>query len=272
MTNSIIIQHQDGTSYDLDQCDFKVVSYDPPNINYNHSFTNISDDLPTLTQTTIQQMTIPLVVELQAHDYYDYELQVLKLRQIFKSNQYFYVINSRIPFLRYKVVAQSFDIKRLSNFYYSQNITINLIAIDGCAETLGVTSDSTFISDLNSWGIGENIPTKQISYSFSCNNFTFYNLGLLDLKAESRPVLMKINATADNLKITNKTTNQIWQLNTHIDSNNELDLNGVKPVYNGQNLYANTNHAYLDFVSGANEIEIDNASNLKITFETRFYF
>lgn len=272
MTDSIIIQRQDGTKYDLDQCDFKVISFDPPFFNYNHSFTNISDDIPTLTQTTMQQMTIPLVIELHANDYYDYELQVLKLRQIFTSNEYFYIINSRIPFLRYKVVAQAFDIKRLSNFYYTQSITINLIAIDGCAETLGVTSDSTFTKDLSSWGLGENIPTKTISYTFNSNVFTFYNLGLLTLKADSRPVLMKINATADNLQIINKTTNQTWQLNHHIDSNNELDLNGVKPVYQGQNLYSSTNHGYLDFVSGANDIEISNASNLTITFETRFYF
>lgn len=269
---SIIVQQSDGTSYDLDECDFKVISFDPPQTAFTHSFQQIMDNKPTLTQTTVQQATIPLVLMIRAHDFEDYELQVMKLRKVFSSFEPFYVINSRIPYIRYKVVAQGFEIKRLSNFYFSQNVTINLEMVDGCAETVGVTSDNAFVDDLNSWGFGENVPNEKLTYTFTANGFSFWNLGTIPLNADSRPPLIKINADSDKLTIVNHTTNQTWQLNQKITHDKELDLTGMKPVYDGQNVFSKTNHAYLDFAVGENKIEIQNASNLKVVFETRFYF
>ena len=272
LLSSIIIQQSDGNSYDLDDNDFKVVSFDPPQIAYNHNFQQIYTDRPMLSQTTVQQATIPLMLMIRAEDYGDYELQVIKLKKIFSSYQPFYVINSRIPYIRYKVVAQGFDIKRLDNFYFSQNVTINLLMVDGCGETVGMTSDKSFVDDISSWGYGENIPSTSLKYSFSENKFSFWNLGNIPLKADSRPVLIKFKGNANNLKIINHTTNQTWQLNSQITSDKELDITGMKPVYNGSNLFANTNHAYLDFAVGENKIEVQNASNFNISFETRFYY
>lgn len=269
---SIIVQQTDGTSYDLDDCDFKVISFDPPNTAYNHSFQMIYTDRPTLTQTAINQATIPLVLMIRANDYEDYELQVMKIRKIFSSFKPFYVVNSRVPYIRYKVVAQSFDIERLSNFYFSQNLTINLDMIDGCGETVGLTTDNTFVNDLNSWGFGENIPSTPLTYKFSDSTFSFWNLGNFPLKADSRPVMIRFNGNANNLAIINHTTGQEWQLNQSISSDKELLISGMKPVYDGNNVFSSTNHAYLDFETGENKIEIQNASDFNITFETRFYF
>lgn len=269
---SIIVQQSDGTNYDLDDCGFKVISFDPPNTAYNHASQTIYADRPTLTQTTINQATIPLVLMIKANDYEDYELQVMKLRKVFSSFKPFYVINSRVPYIRYKVVAQAFEIKRLSNFYFSQNLTINLVMVDGCSETVGITSDDTFVDDLSSWGFGENIPTTPLKYQFKEKMFSFWNLGNFDLKADSRPVLIRFKGSANNLKIINHTTNQEWQLNQNISGDKELLISGMKPVYDGNNVFKNTNHAYLDFVSGENQIEIQNAGDFTITFETRFYY
>lgn len=269
---SIIVQQTDGASYDLDDCDFKVISFDPPNTAYNHSFQTIYTDKPTLTQTAINQATIPLVLMIRANDYEDYELQVMKIRKIFSSFKPFYVINSRVPYIRYKVVAQSFDIKRLSNFYFSQNLTINLNMIDGCGETVGLTTDNTFVNELNSWGFGENVPSTPLTYKFSSNTFSFWNLGNFPLRADSRPVMIRFNGNANNLAIINHTTGQEWQLNQSISSDKELLISGMKPVYDGNNVFSSTNHAYLDFETGENKIEIQNANDFNITFETRFYF
>lgn len=269
---SIIIQQSDGTSYDLDECDFKVISFDPPQTAFTHTFQQIMTDKPTLTQTTVQQANIPLVLMIRANDWEDYELQVMKLRKVFSSFEPFYVINSRVLYIRYKVIAQGFEIKRLSNFYFSQNITINLQMVDGCAETVGMTSDQAFVDDLNSWGFGENVPNEKLTYSFTSNMFSFWNLGNIPLKADSRPPLIKINADSKNLTIINHTTGQTWQLSKEISHDKELDLTGMKPVYDGQNVFSNSNHAYLDFAVGENEIEIQNANNLKVIFETRFYY
>lgn len=269
---SIIIQQSDGTTYDLDEHDFKVISFDPPQTAFNHSFQTIYDYKPTLTQTIVNQATIPLVLMIRANDWEDYELQVIKLKKIFSSFKPFYVINSRIPYLRYKVVAQAFEIKRLSNFYFSQNLTINLEMIDGCAETVGLTSDQTFINDLSSWGYGENMPTTPLNYTFDSNSFSFWNLGNIPLRAESHSVLIRFKGNANDLKIINHTTGQEWELKKQISKDKELDITGMKPVYDNSNVFADTNHAYLDFEVGENKIEIQNANDFKATFETRFYY
>lgn len=269
---SIIIQQSDGMSYDLDECGFRVISFDPPQTAFNHSFTTIYNNKPTLTQTVVNQATIPLTLMIKACDYEDYELQVIKLKKVFSSFKPFYVINSRVPYIRYKVLAQAFDIKRLNNFYYSQTITINLLTVDGCGESVGLTSNQSFVNDLNSWGFGENIPSTELSYHFTQNSFTFWNLGNIPLMADSHPVLMKIKANANNLEIINHTTGQTWQLNKQISKDKELDITGMKPIYDGNNVFSNTNHSYLDFEVGSNQIEIKNASDLDITFETRFYY
>ncbi|MGJ3844005.1 phage tail family protein, partial [Lactiplantibacillus plantarum] len=59
--SSIVIQKMDGTIYDLDKLGIHVISFDPPGSNYQHTFTQMSEYSTVLTDTQMQQTTIPLV-------------------------------------------------------------------------------------------------------------------------------------------------------------------------------------------------------------------
>lgn len=49
-------------------------------------------------------------------------------------------------------------------------------------------------------------------------------------------------------------------------------INGIMPLVNAQQAYKDSNHGYLDFAIGENQIHIDGASNFDVKFDTRFYY
>lgn len=148
----IIIQRRDGTIYDLEKEGIKVINFDPPSANFQHTYNQIGKFGAELVDTQIQQMSIPLTFDVTARDNYDYELQRLKVLRIFSSTEPFYVINMRTPFLRWKVVADSFTYPRLGNFWKAKNVAINLVCYDGLAESTATTLDP-FTFDGGTYGI-----------------------------------------------------------------------------------------------------------------------
>lgn len=275
MSESILIQRQDGSSYNLDDLDIRVISFDPPAPNYQHTFTQIHDHRATLTNTQVQQTTAPLVVQVKGQNIYDYELMRQRVLNIFSSYESFYVINMRIPTIRWKVRAEAFEFPRLSNYWSTQPITINLVYGEGFAESVLSTEDTNFTVPDNklSWGLGLP-PDIDISYKFSnTNNFDIWNLGHIPLYSDERPVLYTFRGNSNNkLSIRNKTTGQVFEFNRNLTSGNKLELYGMRPVVDGTSAFKDGNHAYLDLAVGKNEFEISGASNWTLTVSTRFYY
>lgn len=274
MTESILIEHLDGTTYNLDDLDIRVISFDPPSPAYQHTFTQIHRLKATRTGTQIQQTTIPLVVQVRAHDIYDYELMRQRVLRIFAGYEEFYVINMRMPMIRWKVVADTFSYPRLNNFWFTQPITINLISEDGLAESVSMTSEDNFTKFDNKWGLGMNLPKDvDYAYKFSTNNFDIYNLGNIPLMADERPVLFEFQGTvANNLTITNTTTGQTFVYNKGLKKSDKLQIYGMKPVLNNQLVFQNCNHEFLDLNVGKNSFTISGATDFSFSVSTHFYY
>lgn len=275
MSESILIQRLDGTTYNLDDLDIRVISFDPPSPNYQHTYTQIHEHKATLTDTQVQQTTAPLVVQVKGQNIYDYELMRQRILKIFSSYESFYVINMRIPSIRWKVRAEAFEIPRLNNFWSTQPITINLDYGEGFAESVLSTESTNFTLPDNklSWGLGLP-PDVDISYKFSnVNNFDIWNLGHIPLLADERPVLYTFRGnTTGKLTLTNKTTNQTFELNRSLTSGSKLELYGMRPVVDGMSAFKDGNHAFLDLAVGKNQFSISGVSNWTLTVSTRFYY
>lgn len=275
MSESILIQRLDGTTYNLDDLDIRVISFDPPSPNYQFTYTQIYERKATLTDTQIQQTTAPLVVQVKAKNVYDYELMRQRVMKIFASYEDFYVINMRIPTIRWRVRAEAFEFPRLSNYWFTQPITINLVYGEGFAESVFTTADNNFIVPSPAVGFGLNIPSdRDISYKFTNTNvFDVWNLGNIPLYADERPVLF--NFTGDvvtKLVIKNKTTNQEFEFNKSLSSSQKLQIYGMKPILDGVSAYQNCNHEFLDLAVGKNEFEVIGANNWSLNINTRFYY
>jgi hypothetical protein len=271
--STILIERQDGTIYNLGKMGFGVVSFNPPSANWQHTWQQVGKYHASLTNSEVQQTTIPLVLDAFATDNYDMELQRLMLRQIFMSDEYFYVISMRTPYLRWKCVAEAFDITQLDNYHKLKSVSISLLCIDGFAESTA-TTQTPFTYDAESWGIGENLPNgTDLDYTFTTPSFKVYNASIIPLRAEEHPVTIAFSGVvASSLSIENVTTGQTFTLSRALTASDSLILKGLVPIVNGSQDYGASNHAYLDLAVGWNEFKITGASNFTISFDTHFYY
>lgn len=267
--STIIIQRLDDTQYDLDALGFRVKQFNIPLNNYSYAYQQIGKYGSMRTDSYQQYLVIPLILTITAEDINDYNLQLFELRRILRSDEDFYVINSAMPYMRWKCRAQAVTPVQNGNFWRSTDVTINLDCADGYAESVATTL--TFDSGV--WGFGQNLPTKNVSYEFTVSDFIFNNLGMIPLMADEQPVKIIFNGDAPNgFSITNKTTSQLFKLTRGVSYSDTVIINGIIPLINGQQAYKDSNHGYLDFAIGENQIHVDGASNFDIKFDTRFYY
>lgn len=271
----IIIQRRDGTVYDLDKEGIRVISFDPPSANFQHTYTQTGDYGADLTGTQVQQTTIPLTFDVTARDNYDYELQRLKVLQIFSSIEPFYVINMRTPFLRWKVVAEAFSYPRLGNFWKAKSVAVNLVCYEGFAESTATTKDP-FTFDGGSYGIGMGIPFDTPKYSFiNRTKFKFLNPSLIPLLANERPVTLNFRGVAPSgITILNHTTGQSFKYKQPLTNDDIFKLVGLIPIVNGLQRFGNSysDRSFIDYAIGYNEMEIVGSTDFTLDFNTRFYY
>lgn len=272
--SSIFVKRLDGTEYDLDKLGFRVITFEPPGVNYAHTYVQQSKVGQVLTDVVIDKMTIPLTLMIQAEDTIDLELKRLDLKRIFNSDEPFYVYTNRIPYLRWKCVVDGvISYPQIENFWQA-TATINLSCPLGLAETVATTADSDFSYESGKWGLGLNIPHgMKLKYVFNSSPCRVYNASNVDLKADELPVEITFNGNVkDALTITNNTTNQVFKLTGSYSKQDTIVIDGIVPTVNGTEQYSKANHAYLDFIKGWNDITVDGATDYTIKFNTRFYY
>lgn len=272
--SDILIQKLDGTVYDLGAEGIRVVTFDPPSPAYAHTYAQTSDYGATLTGTQVTQTTIPITFDVFAHDNFDYELQRLKVLKIFSSDEPFYVINLRTPFMRWKVVADAFAYPRLGNYWKAKNVAISLICYEGFAESIATTLQTATING-KVYDASLGVPFDDYQYEFSTSHFKIYNPSVIPLLADERPVTITFKGSApQGLTIKNNTTNQSFSYKKAIASSDSFKLIGLVPIVNGIQRLGNdySSRSFLDFARGYNDIEILGASGFTISFETRFYY
>lgn len=269
---SIMIKHLDGKVYDLDALGFRVASYNPPTASVTYTYQQIGNYGTTLTGAQTGQLVIPLTVVITARDMNDYRLQLIELRKIFYTDEYFYVYDSNISYLRYKVRAQQISPTQNGNFWQSNNVTINLDCPSGYAETINTSLEMSDDTGLMGFGLNY-MMGKKFTARFNSQDFIFTNIGLIPLQADERPVTISFNGSVDSaLTITNKTTNQSLTITHKLSPSDNLIIIGFMPSVNGTPIYGDSDHGYLDFARGDNEIHIDGATSFTINFDTRFYY
>lgn len=270
--STIIVKRLDGTTYDLDALGFHVKKFDIPMTNYSYNYQQIGNYGALLTSAQAQQLTIPLTLDITAHDLNDYNLQLFKLRRIFLSDEDFYVINSVIPYIRWRCRAEAVTPTQNGNFWRATDVTINLDVPSGFAESVA-TTQTVANSNASQWGFGEGVLDKRTNYTYTSSDFSFWNFGLIPLTADERPVSITFKGDAPNgFTLTNKTTNQSYKITKKLTGNDTVVINGVMPSFNGQQSYKDCDHKYIDYVPGENKMHIDGATNFTLAYDTRFYY
>lgn len=271
--STIMIQKSDGTIYDLDKMGFRVKKFDPPTTNYNYNYQQIGKYGAKLTAIQAQQLVIPVTINILATDPNDLFLQRMKLNRLLQSDDPFYIYDSAASDIRWKVYAEPVSISRDNSFWRASNVQINFDCPSGYAESSFTTQQFDKKSG-KGIGLGMKLFSHDWKYTFTNqSDFTFYNAGVIPLTADEHPPTIIFKGEAPNgITITNKTTNQELKISKGITANDNVQINGMVPVINGEQQYTAGDHNYLDFKSGENQIHIDGASNFTIKFDTRFYY
>jgi len=272
LSKTLLVQRLDGTTYDLDKLDIKIIEFSPPSPNYNFNTVQIGKYGEKLMGVTVGQRQIPISMDVFASNNLTILAKRHKFFQIFSSLEDFYVIDQRIPTIRWKVRAEQQTFKFYDNWHMGGDISFNLNCVDGYAESVDTTAH---ISDLSKWSIsGMNLPlNKKLKYEYSKPEFDIYNASNIDIMAEERPYKIVFNGQATNLNIYNEATDQTFELNRSISSGEEFVLNGPLPFLNGQMIYDSGNHELIDLAKGWNHIKISGyQGDFTVLFDTRFYY
>jgi len=269
---TLIVQRLDGTTYDLNKLNIKIIEFSPPSPSYTYNTVQVGKYGERLAGVTVGQRQIPITMDVFASN----DLTILTKRhkffQVFNSMEDFYIIDARLPTIRWKVRADQQPFKFYDNWHMGGDVSFNLNCIEGYAESVDTTAN---ISDLSKWSIGGmNLPlNKKLKYEYDKPEFDIFNASNIDIMAEERPYKIVFHGQASNLSIYNETTDQTFELNTSISSGDEFVLNGPLPFLNGQMIYDSGNHELIDLAKGWNHIKISGyQGDFTILFDTRFYY
>ncbi|GEO63043.1 phage tail domain-containing protein [Companilactobacillus nantensis] len=270
---TLIVQRLDGTTYDLNKLDIKIIEFSPPSANFTVNSVQVGKYGEKVTGVTVGPRVIPISMDVFASS----NLTIISKRneffRIFDSMEDFYIIDARIPTIRWKVRADQQPFKFYDNWHMGGDISFNLNCIEGYAESIDTTAH---IDDLSKWSSvgGMNLPlNKRLKYEYSVPEFDIYNASNIDIMAEEKPYKIVFHGQASNLTIYNETTDQTFELNTSIRDGDEFVLNGPLPFLNGSMIYDSGNHELIDLAKGWNHIKINGyQGNFTILFDTRFYY
>lgn len=275
MDDDVVIQTDTEKIY-LKDLSCRVINFDASTSNQVHEITQVGTLGADRTSSKVGELTINLSFDIFADNKLDYEAIVLRLMGIFSNPKPFYIYSTRTPYIRWQVVVQgSVSIQRYENSdIVSNDVSVTMVCPSGYAESVGTTKDSL---DFNSgvWGIGQNLLTsEQPKYNFTNEtNIRFFNASNIPLTAGERPVAIVFHGDVDKtLVIKNKTTNQELDINKKLTQSDELTIIGLVPYLAGKQCYADTNHGYLDYAVGWNDLEISGTTNFDISFDTKFYY
>jgi len=271
MDSDVQIIQQDGTSYWLAELGIQVEKFSPPAPTFTRTYTPVGKYNVVSSETHTSERKIPLVFDVRSIDTVDQELLRLKVFDLFRGYEDFYVVSKALPSIRWPVHADegfNFDPYEASPIM-TEDITVNLVVTGGFGETVNTTAN-----------MDGNIPLG-FDIPFSClppYNFTnqtdvkVFVGGSIPLLADGKAAMLTFHGdVASQLTIANKTTGQAFQLNQSLTKSQTLILYGMIPVVDGKSVYDKGNHAYLDFVKGVNELQITGATNFDLSFDTRYY-
>lgn len=216
-------------------------------------------------------ITLSFDIRSREQSMFDLVLQKTELRELFTREPEFYLIYSKEPGKKYRVVYDSIDDERKGVIY--TRYTVNLEAIKGYSESIATT-----LTDFNleeEWQFSQGLVAEDYRYTHQTSHFIIYNAGSFEIDPREHYLRIALEGESEgNVTIFNKTTGDRFIYYPSLSTNlgQTLVLDGVIPKLNGVSCGINTNHGLINLVEGVNEIEIQNITRVKSSWDFRFLY
>ncbi|WP_340504406.1 phage tail domain-containing protein [Enterococcus faecium] len=201
----------------------------------------------------------------------DLILTETELRELFNKEGEYYFIYTREPGKRYPVTVES--ISSTKKAYFKGNFVVSFSAYKGYAESMVTTLSSFSLKD--DWQFSQGLVSEDYSYSHNTSHFTIFNAGSFEIDPRESDLRITLEGESEgNVTIFNKTTGDRFIYYPSLSTNlgQTLVLDGVIPKLNGVSCGINTNHGLINLVEGVNEIEIQNITRVKSSWDFRFLY
>ena len=216
-------------------------------------------------------ITLSFDIRSREQSMFDLVLQKTELRELFTREPEFYLIYSKEPGKKYRVVYDSIDDERKG--VICTRYTVNLEAIKGYSESIATT-----LTDFNleeEWQFSQGLVAEDYRYTHQTSHFIIYNAGSFEIDPREHYLWITLEGESEgNVTIFNKTTGDRFIYYPSLSANlgQTLVLDGVIPKLNGVSCGINTNHGLINLVEGVNEIEIQNITRVKSSWDFRFLY
>ncbi|EGP5037563.1 phage tail family protein [Enterococcus faecium] len=216
-------------------------------------------------------ITLSFDIRSREQSMFDLVLQKTELRELFTREPEFYLIYSKEPGKKYRVVYDSIDDERKCVIY--TRYTVNLEAIRGYSESIATT-----LTDFNleeEWQFSQGLVAEDYKYTHQTSHFIIYNAGSFEIDPREHYLRIVLEGESEgNVTIFNKTTGDRFIYYPSLSTNlgQTLVLDGVYPKLNGVSCGIDTNHGLITLAEGVNEIEIQNITRVKSSWDFRFLY
>lgn len=226
-----------------------------------------------LSNSSLDSFPITLIFDIRSKEksMFDLVLEKTELRELFTKEPEFYLIYSKEPGKKYRVVYESIEDERKGAIY--ARYTVNLEAIKGYSESIATT-----LTDFNleeEWQFSQGLVAEDYKYTHQTSHFIIYNAGSFEIDPREHYLRIALEGESEgNVTIFNKTTGDRFIYYPSLSTNlgQTLVLDGVIPKLNGVSCGINTNHGLINLVEGVNEIEIQNITRVKSSWDFRFLY
>ena len=240
-------------------------------VNANTTEINGTDGV-LMGPTTFGPFNLVLNFSFRGLDTKDLTLQKQKLRNILFQRGPYYIWHSDAPGKKYLVYCDSNENEDLTHSFATFKVTF--VVFKGYSESLKDTSQFSLSS--GDWQFEAGLIDKDdVHYTHDHWAFRIFNGSTDTINPVMRHnLIIKIHSEAPNgLKITNKTTGDVFEYKESLNYANELTINGVHPFLdNKQRVGKYTNFEWITLAPGYNQIVVSGEAVSKIQTEWIFNF
>lgn len=202
---------------------------------------------------------------------FNYQLKETELFSFLFDDDSYYLFSDLEPGKRYHVRPSGVTTKEQGTSYIIYTVTFNVFK--GCSESLATTLSDFSLTD--DWQFSQGAVAEDYSYSQTVSRFTIYNGGDFAIDPRENDLILTLEGESDgNATVFNQTTGDrfIYYKPLSTSLGQTLAIDTIYPKLNGVTCGIDTNHGLITLAKGLNEIEIQNVSRVKTTWDFRFLY
>lgn len=252
-----------------------------PNVEYlggdsTPAFNNVYQDNTTrdgsrLTSVNFSKLLYTANFLLRSQDYYDQKLLRHEIYQLFGDRK---LVRFRTDTDLQKVMygrPTSFEIKFIADGYDDSLFPIQFEIPSGYKYSLN-RSDSVTVDEI-SFGMNFHLDEKP-TYTQTANSFRIFNPSdiAVDPYYQRHDLMLMIKFAGSSYQITNTTNGSSYKYNNASNGADNIVLNGLSTILNGQPASQNTDFGFIKLEKGWNDIMVQGATSHTTTFSFPFIY